>query len=75
MEGSNILFYSSKFLWACGRGYSKFIDNLGKTPSKMFASPGLSLSSRERGEDGGEKNNGIWADLTVDHVQWQVLLL
>jgi len=43
----------------------------------MFANPGLGLSSRDRSEEGGgdKKNDGSWADLTIDHVQLQVLLL
>ena len=36
-----IVFCSSKFPWARERISSKFIDNLGKRNSKIFASPGL----------------------------------
>ena len=39
MEGSKILFYSSKFPWARERNFSKFIDNKGTRNSKNVRRP------------------------------------
>ena len=41
MEEFKTLFYSSKFLWARERMFSKRTANLGTRPKKKFARPGL----------------------------------
>jgi hypothetical protein len=54
MEGSNILFS----LQNSSGNMEEFIEiyrRFGQAPSKKFASLGLGLSSRERGEDLGIK--------------------
>jgi len=78
MKGSNILFYSSNFLCACGRVYSKFIDNLGiwanalKNVRQLWSRPFKQKKGQKRGGR-DKKNDGSWSVLTFDRVQWQVL--